>query len=202
VGKGRTDEPQANQRLTVAQAAGVLGITEGAVRSRIKRGTLPTTKERGTVFVLLRGSTSQANQAPNAGVPTDQPELLGELRDRIAYLERQVEEEREARRRADTILAQLSAANAEQARTIRAIEAPQEATEAAEMVEEEELGEDEGVNEHDSREGEVGHDEEEPAIATLREKLVKDRESQSSSETPQRPQGGVLRGLRRRLLGW
>ena len=201
MGKGRTDEPQANQRLTVAQAAGVLGITEGAVRSRIKRGTLPTTKESGTVFVLLGGSTSQANQAPNAVVPTDQPELLGELRDRIAYLERQVEEEREARRRADTILAQLSAANAEQARTIRAIEAPQEATEAAETVEEEELGEDEGVDEHDRREGEVGR-EEEPAIATLRERLMKDRESQSSSETPQRPQGGVLRGLRRRLLGW
>jgi hypothetical protein len=51
-------------------------------------------------------------------------ELVEELRDRVAYLERQVEEEREARRRADTILAQLSQANAEQARTIRALEAP------------------------------------------------------------------------------
>jgi hypothetical protein len=41
--------------------------------------------------------------------------MVEELRDRIAYLEHQVEEEREARRRADTILAQLSAATAEQA---------------------------------------------------------------------------------------
>ena len=65
-------------------------------------------------------------------------EMVEELRDRIAYLERQVEEEHEARRRADTILAQLSAANAEQARTIRAIEAPasEEASEDAETVEE------------------------------------------------------------------
>ena len=65
--------------------------------------------------------------------------LVDELRDRVAYLERQVEEEREGRRRADTILAQLSQANAEQARTIRAIEAPasQEPSEAAETVEEE-----------------------------------------------------------------
>ena len=47
-----------------------------------------------------------------------------------------MEEEREARRRADTILAQLSAANAEQARTIRALEAPQEAPEDAGTVEE------------------------------------------------------------------
>jgi phage shock protein A len=62
--------------------------------------------------------------------------LADELRDRIHYLERQVEEEREARRRADTILAQLSAANAEQAHTIRAIEAPQEAADAPETAEE------------------------------------------------------------------
>jgi hypothetical protein len=66
VGEGYTSEPQANhERLTVAQAAASLGITEGAVRSRIKRGTLPTTKEGGTVFVLLGGGTSQANQATN-----------------------------------------------------------------------------------------------------------------------------------------
>ena len=65
-------------------------------------------------------------------------EMVEELRDRIAYLERQVEEEHEARRRADTILAQLSVATAEQARTIRAIEAPasSEAPEAAQTVEE------------------------------------------------------------------
>jgi hypothetical protein len=65
-------------------------------------------------------------------------EMVEELRDRIAYLEHQVEEEREARRRADTILAQLSAATAEQARTIRAIEAPasEEASEGAQTVEE------------------------------------------------------------------
>jgi phage shock protein A len=51
-------------------------------------------------------------------------DLVDELRDRVAYLERQVEEEREARRRADTILAQLSQANTELSRTIRAIETP------------------------------------------------------------------------------
>ncbi len=55
---------------------------------------------------------------------SDQSELVDEMRDRVAYLERQVEEEREARRRADAILAQLSRANAEQARTIRALEGP------------------------------------------------------------------------------
>jgi len=141
MGEGHIGEPQANQeRLTVAQAAARLDITEGAVRSRIKRGTLPTEKESGTVFVLLGGGTSQANRSPNAGVPGDQSELIVSLQDQVRYLREQLDTEREARteerRRHDTVLAQLSAANAEQARTIRELEAPQETPEAAEMVEE------------------------------------------------------------------
>jgi hypothetical protein len=135
VGEGYTGEPQANQeRLTVAQAAASLGITEGAVRSRIKRGTLPTTKERGTVFVLLGGGTSQANQQPNVGVPGDQSELIASLQDQIRYLRERLDAERETRteerRRHDTIVAQLTS-------KIPAIDAPQEPTGAAETVEEE-----------------------------------------------------------------
>jgi hypothetical protein len=139
MGAGRTGEPQSNQRLTVAQAAASLGITEGAVRSRIKRGTLPTTKESGTVFVLLGGSTSQANQTPNASVPGAQSELVEELRDRVAFLEREMKRRGDETERLHQIVAGLAQANAEQARTIRAIEAPasQESPEDAETVEEE-----------------------------------------------------------------
>jgi hypothetical protein len=135
VGEDRTGQPQANhKRLTVAQAAASLGITEGAVRSRIKRGTLPTTKEGGTVFVLLGGGTSQANQPPNTDVPSDQSELIASLQDQVRYLREQLDAEREARteerRRHDTVIAQLTS-------KIPAIEAPQEASEAAETAEEE-----------------------------------------------------------------
>jgi hypothetical protein len=124
VGEDRTGEPQANhERLTVAQAAALLGISEGAVRSRIKRGTLPTMREGGTVFVLLGGSTSQANQPPNTSVPIGQSELVNALQDQIRYLREQLDAEREARteerRRHDTIVAQLTS-------RIPAIEAPQE----------------------------------------------------------------------------
>jgi uncharacterized heparinase superfamily protein len=130
-----TGEPQANQeRLTVAQAAAVLGITEGAVRSRIKRGTLATTKERGTVFVLLGDGTSEANRPPNIGVPGDQSELIASLQDQVRYLREQLDAEREARteerRRHDTVVAQLTS-------KIPAIEALQEATEAPETAAEE-----------------------------------------------------------------
>ena len=138
MGEDHTGEPQANHdRLTVAQAAASLGITEGAVRSRIKPGTLPTIREGGTVFVLLGGSTSQAHQTPNIGVPGDQPKHVDALQDQIRYLREQLDAEREARteerRRHDTIVAQLTS-------RIPAIEAPEEppseAPEASETVEE------------------------------------------------------------------
>lgn len=142
MGEGRTDEPKTNQRRTVAQAATALGITEGAVRSRVKRGTLPTVREGGTVFVLLgggAGGTSEANQPPNAGEPTAQPGLVEELRDRVSSLERRLERHGDETERLHRIIAGLTQANAEQARTIRAIEAPasQEPAEDAETVEEE-----------------------------------------------------------------
>jgi hypothetical protein len=142
VREDHTDEPQTNhERLTVAQAAASLGLTEGAVRSRIKRGTLPTTKEGGTVFVLLGNSTSQANQTPNIGVPGDQSKLVDALQDQIRSLREQLDAEREActeeRRRHDTIVAQLTS-------RIPAIEAPEEtpseASEAAEAVEQQGRG--------------------------------------------------------------
>jgi hypothetical protein len=123
VGEDRTDEPQTtHERLTVAQAAAALGITEGAVRSRIKRGTLPTTKEGGTVFVLWGGGTSQANQTPNTSVPADQSALVEALQDQVRYLREQLDAEREARteerRRHDTLMAQLTS-------RIQAIESPE-----------------------------------------------------------------------------
>jgi hypothetical protein len=94
---------------------------------------LPTAKERGTVFVLLGDGTSSTNQPPNIGVPVDQSELIASLQDQIRYLREQLDAEREARteerRRHDTIVAQLTS-------KIPAIEAPQEASEAAETVEE------------------------------------------------------------------
>ncbi len=40
------------ERVTVAEAARLLGITEAAVRQRIRRGTIPTVRIDGTVWVV------------------------------------------------------------------------------------------------------------------------------------------------------
>src|SRR5829696_10520360 len=121
VGEDRTGRPgPTNQRVTVPEAAEQLGITAEAVRMRIKRGTLRSERQAGRVFVLL-GSDRPTEHTTERTEPTE--DRTAEL---IATLQEQLAEEREARRRADTIIAQLARANEEQARTIRELEAPSE----------------------------------------------------------------------------
>jgi hypothetical protein len=130
MGEGRTGEPLANQRLTVAQAAVTLGITEGAVRSRIKRGTLPTVKEGGTVYVVFSG-TSKANHAPHADVPADQSELVASLQDQVSYLREQLAAERETNRENRRLLA----AALERIPAIEAPESPESTSEPSDTPE-------------------------------------------------------------------
>jgi hypothetical protein len=86
----------------VAEAADVLGITTGAVRNRLSRGTLASVKESGTVYVLLPPDTGFARRdaARDTGdTPGDipQPErdvLISEMRGRIDDLRNQREAER------------------------------------------------------------------------------------------------------------
>ncbi len=112
-----TDRKTDRLRLTVPEAAKALGISPEAVRNRLSRRTLDSEKVDGTVHVLIdRDMVRHTDDRPN-GTPDDgsadmsgytaRDELVDELKDRIHYLERQVEEEREARRRADTLLARL-----------------------------------------------------------------------------------------------
>jgi len=67
---------------------------------RVKRGTLEAEREGGRLYVLL---TNEPTTDPTHRTDA----LVEELRDRVRYLERQVEEERAARFRADQLLARL-----------------------------------------------------------------------------------------------
>ena len=114
------------ERLTIQQAARRLGISEGAVRKRVTRGTLRHEKDDdGRVYVYLdAGGIQGVDEGQDAGVDPNSNALISQLRDEVAYL-------RDENRRKDEIIMQ-------QAMTMRQLTAApsQEATEAAETVEE------------------------------------------------------------------
>jgi hypothetical protein len=104
------------RRLLVREAAQHLGISEDAVRMRVKRGTLAAEREGTRLYILL---TPDPTTDPT---PTRTDELIAELRDRVRSLEEQMQEEREANRENRRIIAALTS-------RIPAIEAPQEPSE-------------------------------------------------------------------------
>ncbi|MCA1731537.1 MAG: hypothetical protein LC751_19680 [Actinobacteria bacterium] len=110
-----------DRRVTVPEAAVLLGLSEDAVRSCLKRGTLRREKARdGTVLVVLGvgGSsgrpttgTVQTISRPTTGQPTDktvQTDLAEVLHDQMSFLREQLEQEREANRENRRIIAALT----------------------------------------------------------------------------------------------
>ena len=115
MGEDRTDRPGAtNQRVTVPEAAELLGITAEAVRMRIKRGTLRSERRGGRVFVLL--GPDQPTERTSEG-PGESGTLTSQMQDRIDSLERQLEEANERDRENRRIIVALTS-------RIPAIEAP------------------------------------------------------------------------------
>src|SRR5918992_3554878 len=112
-------------RLTIQEAARRLGVSEGAVRKRVTRGTLQHEKEEdGRVYVYLDvGDRQRVDGGYDAGVDPNNNALISQLRDEVAYL-------RDENRRKDEIIMQ-------QAMTMRQLTAapPQEPSEARESPE-------------------------------------------------------------------
>jgi len=103
--------PTPNQRrVPVADAAEALGISEGAVRMRVKRGTLPSTREGGRLYVLLNTDPTADPGRPHDRTDDRTSELIATLRE-------QLEAERQAHAEARRIIAGL-------VERIPAIEAP------------------------------------------------------------------------------
>jgi excisionase family DNA binding protein len=123
-----------SRRLTVQEAAEVLGTSVDAVRMRVRRGTLESEKDPdGRVHVWVNGDSTETRPRLD-GEPSA---LISAKDETISVLSEQLEFEREARRRADTIIAQLTQANAALAARVPELEAPQKPPEAAETVEDE-----------------------------------------------------------------
>jgi len=106
-----------------------MGVTVDAIRKRITRGTIPHEKgEDGRVWVVL-----DTDQATSSNVrDSDQPQsatdaLISQMQDRIASLERQLDQEREANREHRRLLL----------RALERIPPQLEARESPQIVEEE-----------------------------------------------------------------
>ncbi len=130
MGEDRSSKAAARrQRVTVAQASEILGVTVEAVRGRIKRGTLDHERHSGTVYVLLDADQTSTGLQPDDDQTTDRlrsesDALTSELRDRLRYVEEQLEAEREAHAESRRLL--LAALE----KIPPAIEAPREARES------------------------------------------------------------------------
>jgi len=125
------EDGTAGRWLDVNSAADELGVSTDAVRKRISRGTLRSDRKDGAVRVWLdEGGTEAGREAE-----VDGGALVEVLREQAEYLRGQLAEEREARRRADTIIAQLTQANAALAARVPELEAPQSHADEAERAE-------------------------------------------------------------------
>jgi hypothetical protein len=148
--RSETEHSPDRRRVTVAEAAEILGITAEAVRTRIKRDKLDSVKDPprpgGKVYVLLNPDQTRPNVDPTSqsqNPASDQTELVQTLREQVAYLQgviatrdRELEQRAEEIRRRDAALEREQQLTAMFADQLRAIEAPKEPTEDAEPVEE------------------------------------------------------------------
>ena len=131
------------QRHSIPQAAKTLGLTEEAVRQRVKRGTLDSVKVGGKLFVLLETDRSDdTSNAPEQLVSdtsekqtndtsNDTSRLVDALEDEVAHLRRQLDQANERDRENRRIIAGLvqRVPELEPARDV-----PAEAPEAAETA--------------------------------------------------------------------
>jgi hypothetical protein len=117
-------------RLTIQEAARRLGISEGAVRKRVARGTLVHDKDDdGRVYVYLdAGGRRGVDVGQDEGVDPNSSTLISRLESEVAFLRDQVQRQQEIIAQQAVSMRQLTAA------------ASQEPPEDAETVEDEPEG--------------------------------------------------------------
>ncbi len=104
--EGRTGADRgADERLSLRQAAARLGVSESAIRKRVERGTLRSDKgPDGRRYVYL---DTMADEGADPSATPESDALTSELRDRLRYVEGQLEAERRAHAEARRIIAGL-----------------------------------------------------------------------------------------------
>jgi hypothetical protein len=126
--------------VDLQEAAGLLGVSTEAVRKRATRGSLRSEKrEDGRVVVWVDDDRTEGGRESQGETFADGGALVEVLREQAEYLREQLDQERaartEERRRHDTIIAQLTQANAALAQRVPELEAPREQSRATEEPE-------------------------------------------------------------------
>jgi excisionase family DNA binding protein len=105
VGEDRTGR-NLDRALTVAQAAEVLGVSQDAVRKRIRRGTIQSGRdESGRVYVYVPASETVHKTGQDTSQPqSDTTALISAKDETIAALRDQLEAERQAHAEARRLL--------------------------------------------------------------------------------------------------
>jgi hypothetical protein len=118
------------ERLTVPDAAKLLGVTPEAIRQRIRRGTIEYEQDEGGRYYVFLGPTEDVQngvQNGTQGVPNDvhkdSQDPSEDLRDYVDTLKRELEIRNEELKRKDTIIMSLT-------QRIPEIEASREPSEA------------------------------------------------------------------------
>jgi hypothetical protein len=122
--------------VDVREAARELGISTDAVRKQIARGSLESNGPDNNLLVWLDDGRMKAGREAQV----DGGATVEKLREQVHYLRSILNEEGESRRRADTILAQLTRANAALAARAPELEAPREPPGAHESTADEQQG--------------------------------------------------------------
>jgi len=92
-------------RISVPEAAELLGVTQSAVRKRVQRGTIPWDKDsEGRIYVYVNLSETSpetgADKKRDTAAGQSRDELLEVYRDQVEFLRREIE-------RKDTLLMSL-----------------------------------------------------------------------------------------------
>ena len=120
-----TGQDNGTLRVTIREAASRLGVTEAAVRKRIQRGSLgKETGGDGRVYVYLDLSSDMSHPEPQVHRDPAVEELVEELRDRVAFLERSLERRSLEAERYQQIVAGLTQTNNQLSSRVLELEAP------------------------------------------------------------------------------
>jgi excisionase family DNA binding protein len=123
-----------SRRLTVQEAAELLGTSVDAVRMRVRRGSLASDKDPdGRVYVWVDADESETKHEPNS----ESTALISAKDETIRLQEEQLRLRAEEIQRRDVIISQLTQANAALAQRVPELEAPREPPGASESVFEE-----------------------------------------------------------------